>query len=186
MMLIAGIGIIGGLICAVGASFALREYHAEKQAADDRRKQDDALQKQLETANKELAAARAKSEATEQKKRLQLERLAAIAERLGKAIEEGGSIRYKFVDARATDPKRFHAEFRTVHVPAIEQHWRPQTAAMLDEVLPGLWLGTLFSSIEGKSGESGDVYELTRLDACIDMLRGVLRDLPNYVERVIP
>lgn len=185
MMLIAGIGLIGGLLCAVGAHFVLREYQAEKEAADDKQKQETVFRKQLENANKELAAARAKSEVLEQKRRLQIERTGAIAGRIARAIEEGGSIRYKFVDARNTDPKRFHAEFQAVHAAAIEK-WRPKTAATLDEVLPPFHLGTSFSNIEGKSGESGDIYQLTKLDACIDMLRGVLRDLPNYIERMTP
>lgn len=183
-LLIGAFTVFGALCGLVGSKLALHFYDVERQQAENERAEKEALRRDLSAAQQELAQARARSEAAEHRSERQREKLADVNQRIAQAIDEGDGIRYRFEHARRENQASFAAKFRAVLATAIET-WRARTAAMLDEELPHQRLGASFSAVTGERVGRPDVYELTRLLACIGELRTIQRNLPDYVERVI-
>lgn len=179
-MVVIALGVLGGIATWAGASLGYYYYDQEK-------KERAAEQKRFADLNAELIEQRRRADAAVSLKDRQLAKYNVVNGQIAEAISQGGSIRYALETARnaaimSGTRAEFDARFdSTEHASAVER-WRGATARMLDEQLPAAHVGASFSEVEGRRGDGRSAYALTRVMACIDMLRGLQRDLRSHIE----
>lgn len=211
-MVAVAVGIVGGVLCLVGAKVSMDSYFRERQEAQDRadaqkklldslaeaQKGQSALTSALATAqgdlartNAELSEARRRADALRELADRQGKKYRIVASLIGKAIDSGDGLRYDLETAvnplRSNQDAYYQFQLRfdeTDHARKIET-WRGDTADMLDRELPGLGLRSAFSAIDGARGVGPVDFRLSQLLNCMDYLRALQSELPAKIAQVI-
>ena len=190
MWFLIGIATACGILAFVGSRMALTAYEREQNAARTKAETEARLHASLAATQAELDRARQHAADVDAREGRRATRFTQVARLIGEAINTGDGYRYALDTAIIQHSSRaayqaFSDEFdSTDHARNIE-HWRGETAAMLDRELPGLQLGAALSAIDGTRNAGRPGFRLSQLVNCMAYLRNLQANLPPIIAQIV-